>query len=52
MGFVVTIGIALLLVLALGIYLRRRGNTSASWDGRQPGQQKRRDSGPFGGGGY
>jgi hypothetical protein len=52
MGFVVTIAVALLLVVALGIYLRRRGNTSGSWDGRQPGQQKKRDGGDTGGFGF
>jgi hypothetical protein len=49
MGFVVTIAVALLVVLVLGIYLRRRGNTFESWDGRAPGQQRRRDTGEFGG---
>ena len=45
MGLWVTMAVALLVVGVLGWCLVRRGRTSASWDGREPGQQKKRDMG-------
>jgi hypothetical protein len=45
MGVFITMAVPLLVVGVMGWTLVRRGRTSASWEGREPGQQKKRDTG-------
>ncbi len=48
MGLWVSLGVALLLVVAVWFFLRRRANTPESWDGRSaknPADQWRDSSG-------
>jgi hypothetical protein len=51
MGLWMTVAVALLLVVAVGLYLRRRGNTPEAWDGRRaddPNGQYRDAGGGYG----